>query len=254
MSVQLIVYPQSYEGGFNEISSSPTEFIVNGINFNNLDNTAIYTSGATFPYPDTLSNAYPSVINTWYRFRTNTSGTPDYPSVLAGNLELKSVIGTGSIAGVYQQLSNLIPGTQYTITLNINTVSTGSITVAVAIGQPSPVTINSGATYPVAAQITHTFTSVLSTDIVLIGYENTVNDTVVITSTSIQPVIGAVPSGATNVLEDGQVICDLYEDEDIPLSLSVDDFKNAAEKVQSYSKAFKLPATKRNNLIFDYKV
>ena len=47
------------------------------------------------------------------------------------------------------------------------------------------------------------------------------------------------------------MICDLYEDEDIPLSLSVDNFKNVAEKVQSYSKAFKLPSTKRNNLIFD---
>ena len=35
------------------------------------------------------------------------------------------------------------------------------------------------------------------------------------------------------------------------MSLSVDDFKNVAEKVQSYSKAFNLPATKRNNKIFD---
>ena len=62
---------------------------------------------------------------------------------------------------------------------------------------------------------------------------------------------GQSPSFASNVLSDGQVILDLYEDEDIPLTLSVDDFKNAAEKVQSYSKAFKLPATKRNNIIFD---
>ena len=51
-------------------------------------------------------------------------------------------------------------------------------------------------------------------------------------------------------LTDGQVICDLYEDEDIPLSLSIDDFKNVAEKTQSYSKDFNLPATKRNNRIF----
>jgi hypothetical protein len=50
---------------------------------------------------------------------------------------------------------------------------------------------------------------------------------------------------------DGQVIVDLYEDEDLPLTLSVDDFKNVAEKVQSYSKAFNLPSTKRNNKIFN---
>ena len=53
------------------------------------------------------------------------------------------------------------------------------------------------------------------------------------------------------MFRDGQVICDLYEESNIPLSLSVDDFKNVAEKVLSYSKAFNLPATKRNNQIFD---
>ena len=62
---------------------------------------------------------------------------------------------------------------------------------------------------------------------------------------------GAGTTTTTYQLEDGQVICDLYEDENIPLTLSVDDFKNAAEQVQSYSKAFKLPGTKKNNLIFD---
>ncbi|GAG11776.1 unnamed protein product, partial [marine sediment metagenome] len=52
-------------------------------------------------------------------------------------------------------------------------------------------------------------------------------------------------------LQDGQVICDLYQEEDIPLSLSIDDFKNVAEQVKSYSKDFNLPATKRNNQIFN---
>ena len=50
---------------------------------------------------------------------------------------------------------------------------------------------------------------------------------------------------------DGQVICDLYEEESLPLTLSIDEFKNASEQVKSYSKAFKLPGTKRNNLIFE---
>ena len=66
--------------------------------------------------------------------------------------------------------------------------------------------------------------------------------------------ISALPIGSTTadpILSDGQVILDLYEDEDLPLTLSVDNFKNVAEKVQSYSKAFNLPATKRNNKIFN---
>ena len=53
-------------------------------------------------------------------------------------------------------------------------------------------------------------------------------------------------------ITDGQVIVDLYKDESIPLNLSVDNFTNVAEKVASYSKAFMLPATKRNNKIFSH--
>ena len=65
MSVQLIVYPQSFEGQYNEISSSPTEFLVNGINFANLDSTPAYTSSVATPYFDTLNNAPPSIFNSW---------------------------------------------------------------------------------------------------------------------------------------------------------------------------------------------
>ena len=39
MSVQLILYPQSYEGVFNAFSGNATEAIVNGISFTDLDNT-----------------------------------------------------------------------------------------------------------------------------------------------------------------------------------------------------------------------
>ena len=71
MSVQLIVYPQSYNGQFNTLSSSPTELVVNGITFANLDNTGTYTSTAANPYLDTVTNAPPSIVNTWNRFRAN---------------------------------------------------------------------------------------------------------------------------------------------------------------------------------------
>ena len=39
MSVQLILYPQSYEGVFNAFSGNPSQAIVNGISFTDLDNT-----------------------------------------------------------------------------------------------------------------------------------------------------------------------------------------------------------------------
>ena len=245
MSVQLIVYPQSYNGTYNAVASSSTEFLVNGINFNNLVNTGTYQSAANPPYQDVLDNAPASILNTWYRFRLD--GVVAYPSVSAGSLVLNSISGA-SFVGVYQRLSNLTIGAQYTITINLSVATTGLFITQISDGN----TIYGGTTHdPTLTQSTSTFTAQTTDSTIMLAYYNTVVSTANITSLSIQPIVGAVPSGASNVLDNGQVIVDLYEDEDLPLTLSVDNFKNVAEKVQSYSKAFKLPATKRNNRIFD---
>ena len=249
MSVQLILYPQNYNGSYNEISSSPTEFIVNGINFNNLGDTTAYTSSTSPPYVDTLTNEPATIPNTWYRFRNNTGGTPNYPSVVLGSLILESVVGSGSLTGVYQRLTNLVIGQQYTITINLSGSATGFIITQIANGT---IIYSGGVGSANVTQITDTFTAQSTDSTVMIAYLNFIVGTATITDLSIQPVVGEISSGATNVLDNGQVIVDLYEDEDLPLTLSVDDFKNVAESVQSYSKAFNLPSTKRNNRIFDH--
>ena len=248
MSVQLIVYPQSYDGQTAAISNSPTEFIVNGINFSNLGSSTAYTSGILPPYVDALTNAPTTIPNTWYRFRNNTGGTPNYPSLVSGSLILESVVGSGSVTGVYQRLTNLVIGQQYTITINLSVATTGIIITQIANGT---IIYSGGNGAANVTQITDTFTAQSTDSTVMIAYVNTIVGTATITDLSVQPVVGSIPSGAIQLLEDGQVICDLYEDEDLPLTLSVDDFKNVAEKVQSYSKAFNLPSTKRNNKIFN---
>ena len=245
MSVQLIVYPQNYDGQLSAIASSPTEFLVNGINFNNLNSTPTYQSAVNPPYQDVFNNAPASIPNAWYRFRLN--GVVAYPSVSAESLVLNSISGE-SYVGVYQRLTNLVIGEQYTITINLSVATTGFLVTQIADGN----NIYEGGIHDTAlTQSTSTFTADSTDSTIMLFYYNLVVDTANITSISIQPVIGAIPSGAINFLEDGQVICDLYEDEDLPLTLSVDDFKNVAEKVQSYSKAFNLPSTKRNNRIFN---
>jgi len=245
MSVQLIVYPQSYGGYFNTISSSPTEVVVNGISFANLDNTGTYTSTAANPYLDTVTNAPPSIVNTWNRFK---KGSIAFPTVVVGDLVL--VGNSSEISGIYQELSNLTIGGQYTITINIPVaVAGGFVGVRVysgAILQGSSTTYNSNVT-----QISKNFFATATELTIMISYYNAASSNLTISTISTQPVIGAIPSGSSSILDDGQVICDLYEDEDLPLTLSVDDFKNVAEQVQSYSKAFNLPATKRNNKIFN---
>ena len=236
MSVQLIVFPQYFDGS-TPLSSPSTELVVDGINFNQV-NTSSSTQSISGALPQTFINSYSIgsfslfVLNTWYRF----SGVASEITQSSGSLAIP--INTG----IVQRLSNLTYGATYDLTFNVNSNST-QFTVYQYKGNQL---ISS-----------HVITG---TGLKTVSFNaNSVADVIVIYSATSVAVIADIscvlststPSGVFTDLSNGQVICDLYEDEDIPLSLSVDDFKNVAEKVQSYSKAFNLPATKRNNQIFD---
>ena len=236
MSVQLIVFPQYFDGS-TPLSSPSTEFVVDGINFNQV-NTSSSTQSVSGALPQTFINTYSVfgfslfAVNTWYRF----SGVASEITQSSGSLAIP--INTG----IVQRLSNLNYGATYDLTLNVNS-NTTQFTVYQYKG-----------TQLISSHV------ITGTGLKTVSFNaNSVADTIVIYSAT--SVVGiadvscvlstSTPSGVFTDLSNGQVICDLYEDEDIPLSLSVDDFKNVAEKVQSYSKAFNLPATKRNNQIFD---
>jgi hypothetical protein len=48
MSVQLILYPQTYEGQYNSISANANKFVVNGINFTtHLSTSSSYDTALT---------------------------------------------------------------------------------------------------------------------------------------------------------------------------------------------------------------
>jgi hypothetical protein len=249
MSVQLIVYPQHYDG-YGSVFSQTGEFCVDGSTFNALATSPYptYTTASTSTNPilSALGVNPPNLINTWYSYRSSSNGTPTVPTVISGAVRLYSA-PTLTLSGIYQRLSNLVVGMTYEMTIDLTagsgiiiTSSYDSITV---IAQPWHSANQS--------QITHTWTAASTDDTIVITYYNTTADNIDIENVSVTQQ-GVTPTQTYSDLLDGQVICDLYEDEDIPLSLSVDDFKNVAEKVQSYSKAFKLPATKRNNQIFDH--
>jgi len=236
MSVQLIVFPQYFDGS-TPLSSPSTEFVVDGINFNQV-NTSSSTQSVSGALPQTFINTYSVfgfslfAVNTWYRF----SGVASEITQSSGSLAMP--INTG----IVQRLSNLNYGATYDLTINVNS-NTTQFTV-----------------YQYKGNQLISSNVITGTGLKTVSFNaNSVADTIVIYSAT--SVVGiadvscvlstSTPSGVFTDLSNGQVICDLYEDEDIPLSLSVDDFKNVAEKVQSYSKAFNLPATKRNNQIFD---
>jgi hypothetical protein len=236
MSVQLIVFPQYFDGS-TPLSSPSNELVVDGINFNQV-NTSSSTQSVSGALPQAFINSYTVfgfslfVVNTWYRF----SGVASEITQSSGSLAIP--INTG----IVQRLSNLTYGATYELTLNIN-----SNTTQFTVYQYKGNQLKSSHIITGTGTQTISFNAYSTADVIVIYSATSVvgiADISCILSTS-------TPSGIFTDLSNGQVICDLYENEDIPLSLSVDDFKNVAEKVQSYSKAFNLPATKRNNQIFD---
>ena len=240
MSIQLIVFPQNDFGIVNPIGGNNTQVVATPTIFTSVTAATSVALGSVANIPQAAINAIqPSIIpNTWsYGYATGGGAGGGFVNFIPmfPNSALLQNLGNLVVNGVYD--------------LEISWISSAGSTVIVSIYNGTVLTSQ---------------TSLISSTVVVATQFTapSVNDTTIVISYNAQlggEVIHSVyaslaafqPSGAVQVLEDGQVLCDLYEDEDIPLSLSVDDFKNVAEKVQSYSKAFNLPATKRNNQIFD---
>jgi len=236
MSVQLIVFPQYYDGS-TPLSSPSTEFFVDGFNFNQA-NASSSTLNITGALPQAFINSYTIsgstffITNTWYRYSSSAN------QVIEAGGGILFIPDTG----ILQRLSNLTFGATYDLTLSIASNSTNF-----TVYQYHNNILRSSHVITGTGTQTIQFDAYSTADTIVI--HNTTSTTLI---DNISCVLStSTPSGVFTDLSNGQVICDLYEDEDIPLSLSVDDFKNVAEKVQSYSKAFNLPATKRNNQIFD---
>jgi len=262
MSTQLILYPQNYLGQSNSVTvSSYNEFLVNGQAFIGLNSTPLWSEDDIDVGINAIQDYQnPNVLGDWYRYTTPgpVLGNVPAPTVSGGNLILHNDLANQGLTGVYQRISGLIVGAVYDIVINIsNQVDNGIFKISTwdGLGPGNVGGINSSP-WVVAQlpQYTHTFTAVSSTATIQLEYSLIAtiggNENLEVSSISIMQ--NAVSATLTyRNLADGQVICDLYEEEEIPLTLSIDDFKNVAEKVQSYSKDFNLPATKRNNQIFN---
>ena len=257
MSVQLILYPQNYQGVYSSNSSViTTNLVADGARFNTIANHTGYSSSANDPAFDAITNDAPT--SNWKKFKSQGSSAfanVDYPIVISGfapKLRFRAASGgANSSSGIYQTINNLVVGATYQLKFRVVNAATGGFIFIGANGYGN----NLGGGGVTAISTTGTgfktfdFTAVNSSEELIMDYQNDGADAIDIRRLTIKGA-GATPPLVFTDLADGQVICDLYEDEDIPLSLSIDDFKNVAEKTQSYSKDFNLPATKRNNRIF----
>jgi hypothetical protein len=242
MSTQLILYPQNYSG-YTSSSVALNEYFVDGQNFSQVNASA--TSVVT--QPNAVQNAIdaiaPTVVtNTWYRYYAGSGG-----GVLETSSKLQFTVTTIGDYGIMQKLSNLTVGAVYVVSIDYS-LQTGTNLKAYMYSGTVLQSTHSLAPPILGVLTSFNFTAVTTSQFIVFNqhYFSTasVNElsSISITKQSQQSI---------QISGDGQVICDLYEEEDIPLTLSIDDFKNVAEKVQSYSKDFNLPATKRNNQIFN---
>ena len=236
MSVQLVLFPQT---------GTSNELMVDALDFSTMQYATNHdhsTSGSMYWW--LIFNTSAPTPGSWRRFRNTINGTTELPEGTGGTLILDSnsiATSAGTLSGVYQRLSGLTVGQSYQLTINLTPLE-GSVSYLI-ISAWSAITGYSAQSFSTnTSQITYTWNALSITDTIFIGYRNNTGDDLVILDMSVlHPAIEYYQ---------GQVICDLYEDEEIPLTLSVDNFKNVAEKIQSYSKDFNLPATKRNNKLF----
>ena len=260
MSIQLIVYPQTYDGFYNSTSFPITNHLLQNGNFTNLNGSPLYgyNGNASNVQQIAMQTDEPFILNQWYRY--HTSGGATYYNITApqnvGGSKCHfsgATVTQANKSGVYTRITGLTPGTQYTVGLEFLTTADGTFLLNICDVNNYAFQYQEYASPAIQTTVSQTFTW-WDTELVIAcewqGYHDGVGQSCTINNIKMYETQNPASMVFTD-LSDGQVICDLYEDEDIPLTLSIDDFKNVTEQVQSYSKAFNLPATKRNNKIFD---
>ena len=273
MSVQLTVFPQNYQGTYQTISADSYNYIANGeapyatlndatVNF--VDTTGIQTSYWMQAAIDlTNTSVSPMNINEWYCYSNTNTGYMAATEVTFPDAQ---------ISGLFTMMTNLTVGATYsykaivpalqpastggTLKTNVYVPASGSGGNVEVFGASVLSPVPAYYSLPNDLELGGTFTATQDNHIIAFewypnGVDTGASGDFLFVSTFECKLDTELTSGTINALADGQVILDLYEDEDIPLTLSIDNFINAAEKVQSYSKAFNLPATKRNKRIFN---
>lgn len=263
MSLQLAIYPQNKNGYNFTATPDNTEHVADNILFTTLPLDVSHQSIASDIADDALNSDV--ATGNWKRFNSGNGGgwvynayptlfgmtKTQYGSPTSNGVVFKSNSATGNVSsGIYQKIYNLIPLQSYDLVIEISSqfASSGFFVLGVdgrydCLGQDFTTFSSDAGTF------THTFEAQSNEETLVITYNPSTTNNVSIESVSIKQSLSN-PNYTYSDLYDGQQLIDLKDFTSIPLTLSVDEFKNATEKTQSYTKDFTLPATKNNNNIF----
>tara|TARA_R110002051_G_scaffold72377_1_gene130779 strand:+ start:2074 stop:4962 length:2889 start_codon:yes stop_codon:yes gene_type:complete len=262
MALQLSIYPQTNLTGQYSYTSSainyelvtdPTFFLSGFFGINSLASASSHLAmTASLGEPDSHWKA-------WYSSGTVAPTFSSYNGGTAHMIKLEAAVGAST--GIYQKISGLQVGHNYDVKIYCDNTAVGSSVLFVGNMQATSWQTNGNwyynlgqnlyATYGsnITGTITHTFTAQYTEEVVVIDYQPSEGTDLKIKKVSIKENATTAQANLTDV-DDGQVLLDLMDANSIPITLSIDNFKNVGEKPQSYSKAFNLPSTKKNNRIF----
>tara|TARA_R100000655_G_scaffold69020_2_gene107258 strand:+ start:445 stop:3171 length:2727 start_codon:yes stop_codon:yes gene_type:complete len=224
MSVELYIYPQN----FDDASQIPIDYLPD------YEFTALNTSVATLFATEALAVLYYVPITSPFLFYRWASTALNYPT--ATPPPTMALLPTG---GWMMRMTGLSPS-QFYVAKFETVVACDPITISLYDGTSLSQTYTFPA-QPAGTNLEWGFYPPNS--VTTFAVSSGAGDASITTNWRVQNYVAPT-------LSDGQVIVDLFDEKQIPLTLSVDNFQNAAEKTQSYSKSFKLPGTKRNNKIF----
>ena len=263
MSIQLAVFPQNYQG-YTAYANPSMNLVQDGAAFLSIPpSLSVSLTPPTLAY--TALNTSPANTN-WKSFGTTGATAPNMQfntNFLVNELRFQgTALGTPCKTGVYQKITNLVQGQTYEIHLDVTkamTLGTGA-NEKLKLGVLGSQFVNPPPVIPANSQIVSgtnttgtkgpiTFTAQSTSGVLVLQYRSNLvgaNDYLGISNIRI--------TAATNnvAYTNGQVILDLYNEQEIPLTLSADSFTKVGEKQQSYSKNFNLPATKHNNKVFEF--
>mgnify|MGYP003146379308 CR=1 FL=1 len=255
MSVQLAVFPQV---GINtsNLANQNYQYLVDFVNWNTLNlSTSNTIAGSPTFVQDQINHFHALGIqpNTFYRGFSTTVQVTEVANAALFQVGHSCIIQriTGVFPGVNYQLSGTVD--LYTISPNnkftLHEYDGNNFVTSHEISSINAYQTNTGGSFifnfnPI------TFSTTNPTLVFHYHSFGTGASAFALNRAYLQRMVNQPPT-FNALFSNGEVILDLYEDEDIPLTLSIDDFTNVAEKVQSYSKSFQIPQTKRNKQTFN---
>ena len=251
MSVQLSVFPQ-YSVNTNFLSNPNYDYLVDAQNWGSL-NVAVASANTEIANASFVQNQINHFFSAGINLNQFYVGLEPPTSSTINNagagIVLIGLIPAGRVC-LIQQVNNIVVGANYQFDLSLATTGVVQAKIYEYNGTLLVNTNNIGV-LPSTVTTVSAVTQFSSTNpIIVIEFEgNPASSSVVTLNTISLKESSNQPIGVSS--KSGEVLLDLYEDENIPLTLSIDDFTKVAEKVQSYSKSFNIPETKRNKRTFD---